>query len=137
MASNHRAPTGAPDAGARQAWSGLAAPAPGRGRGGAPVQHTASTKAAADAVRARIGLAMNWKILQVFLAHPDFALTLEGLQHRCHTEYRRQSLNWGLRVLERQAFLRSRRGLGGRRAYWLSNDPAIRAGLALCGAYYG
>jgi hypothetical protein len=101
------------------------------------VQRSASTKAAADMVRARIGLAMNWRILQVFLDHPDFELTLDGLQHLWRTEYRRQALSWGLRALERRGFLHSRRGLGGQRVYWLSDDPAIRIELALCLEYYG
>lgn len=93
-------------------------------------------RATADVVRARIGLAMNWNILRVFLAHPDAELTVDGLLRMGCEGYGRAALIWGLRVLERRGFLRSSRVAPAQRWYRLSEDPAVRTGLQLCLRYY-
>jgi hypothetical protein len=105
-------------------------------RGPRAVPRDAVARATADTVRARIGLAMNWRILQVFLAHPFVEVTRQGLERLGCTGYPREALGWGLRALERGGFLRSRRLARGQRCYWLTDDPAVRAELQLCLAVY-
>ena len=58
-------------------------------------------QAAAEAVRARVGVSLNWQILQVFLGYPDCELTVHGLGGL----ERRDALNWGLRALRRRGVL--------------------------------
>jgi hypothetical protein len=97
----------------------------------------AQRRHSADMVRARVGLAMNWRVLQVFLAHPHAEITLAGLQRLGCVDYRREALKWSLRALERRAFLCSRQSAREPRHYWLTDDPKVRAELALCLTYYG
>ncbi len=93
-------------------------------------------RATADLVRARIGLAMNWNILQVLLAHPDAELTVDGLLRLGCEGYGRAALIWSLRVLERRGFLRSSRVAPALRRYRLTEDPTVSTGLQLCLRYY-
>jgi hypothetical protein len=62
-------------------------------------------QAAAEAVRARVGVSLNWQILQVFLGYPDWELTVHGLRGLERRGYRRDALNWGLRALRRRGVL--------------------------------
>ena len=95
-------------------------------------EREALRRTTADMVRARVGLVMNWKILQVFLAHSHTEITLAGFQRFGWLGYRREALKWGLRSLERCAFLCSRQLPNEPRTYWLTEDPEVRDELAVC-----
>jgi hypothetical protein len=94
-------------------------------------------QAAAEAVRARVGVTLNWQLLQVFLGYPDCELTVHGLGGLERRGYRRNALNWALRALQRRGVLQSRRSVLGHRHYWLTDDAKIRAQRQLCRGYPG
>jgi hypothetical protein len=100
-------------------------------------EREALRRTTADMVRARVGLVMNWKILQLFLAHSQTEISLAGFQRSDWLGYRREALKWGLRSLERRGFLCSRQSPREPRTYWLTEDPGVRDELAVCLTYYG
>ena len=83
-------------------------------------EREAIRRTTAEMVRARVGLVINWKILQVFLAQSHTEITLAGLQRFGGRGYRREALKWGLRSLERRGFLCSRQSPREPRTYWLT-----------------
>jgi hypothetical protein len=80
---------------------------------------------------------MNWRVLQLFLAHPNAELTVLGVRRLAAAEYPQDALTWSLRSLERRGFLYSRRPPGGQRRYWLTEAPDLRAALQICLDYFG
>jgi hypothetical protein len=80
---------------------------------------------------------MTYSYFDLFLAHSHTEITLAGFQRFGWLGYRREALKWGLRSLERRAFLCSRQSPREPRAYWLTEDPGVRDELAVCLAYYG